>query len=81
MHVNKGDIDEFNIQWRICQGFLRKTEQWETHVKHPMKHLKVSVIFPQSRPPQSTVLIGDRRSPPPVITLYLVGVSVGSLPA
>ena len=58
---NKGDIDEFNIEWGIRQGFLRRTEQWETHVKHPTKHLKVSVVFPKSRPPQSVVLIESSR--------------------
>lgn len=47
---NKGDIDEFNIEWGIRQGFLRRTEQWETHVKHPTKHLTINVIFPKSRP-------------------------------
>lgn len=34
---NRGDIDEFNIQWGMRDGFLRSTEQWETHVKHPTK--------------------------------------------
>ena len=58
---NRGDIDEFNIEWGMRGSFLRKTEQWETHVKHPMKHLKIGVVFPQSRPPQSTVLIESNR--------------------
>ena len=24
-------MDESNIEWGIRQGFLRQTEQWETH--------------------------------------------------
>ena len=58
---NKGDADEFNIEWGIRQGFLRRTEQWETHVKHQTKRLKISVIFPKSRPPQRTMLIEGNR--------------------
>jgi len=58
---NRGDVDEFNIEWGIRQGFLRPTGQWETHVKHPTKHLKVSVVFPKSRPPLSVVLIENDR--------------------
>ena len=58
---NKGDIDEFNIEWRIRQGFLRRTEQWETHIKHRMRFLKINVIFPKSRPPQRITLIESNR--------------------
>ena len=58
---NKGDKDEFNIEWGIRQGFLRRTEQWETHVKHPTKSLKISVILPRSKPPRHTTLIESDR--------------------
>jgi len=54
---NKGDVDEFNIEWSIRRGFLRRTEQWETHVKQRTRDLKINVIFPKSRPPQRTTLI------------------------
>ncbi|MGB6681338.1 MAG: hypothetical protein WBF08_08480 [Candidatus Bathyarchaeia archaeon] len=54
---NRGDIDEFNILWNIRNGFLRKTELWETTISHPTKHLKINVIFPQKRPPLEIVLI------------------------
>jgi len=53
----KGDVDEFNIEWGIRQGFLRQAEQWETHVTHRTKRLKINVVFPRSRPPKHTVLI------------------------
>ncbi len=54
---NRGDIDEFNIQWNIRNGFLRKTELWDTTVSHPTKHLKINIIFPQKHPPLEVVLI------------------------
>ena len=54
---DKGDVDEFNIEWDMCEDFLRQAEQWETHVMHRTKHLKVNMIFPRSRPPRHTVLI------------------------
>jgi hypothetical protein len=54
---NKGDVDTFHCEWGIRQGFLRKTEQWETHVQQPTKHLQINVIFPKSRPPLQAVLI------------------------
>jgi hypothetical protein len=42
----KGDVDEFNIEWRIREGFLRQAEQWETQVTHRTKRLKINVVFP-----------------------------------
>lgn len=50
---NKGEMDEFNIEWNMQNSFLRQTEQWETHVSHRTKHLKINVIFPKSRLPQT----------------------------
>lgn len=58
---NRGEVDEFNMEWGIRQGFLRRTEQWETHVAHPTKRVKVSVIFPKSRPPRHVMLIESNR--------------------
>jgi hypothetical protein len=58
---NKGDIDEFNVDWGIRQGFLRSTEQWETHVTHRTRRLKINVVFPRSRPPRSATLIEQSR--------------------
>jgi len=57
----KGDMDEFNIDWGIRHGFLRPAEQWETHVTHRTKRLKINVAFPRSRPPKHTVLIERNR--------------------
>src|SRR4030067_2297649 len=48
---NRGDIDEFNIQWGISRGFLSPTVFWGTDVDHRTELVKVEVIFPKSRPP------------------------------
>ena len=53
---NRGDLDEFIIKWNIRNGFLRKTELWETTVSHPTKHLKINIIFPKNRPPLNVTL-------------------------
>jgi hypothetical protein len=53
----RGDIDEFNIQWGIRDGFLRQTEQWETDISHRTKRMIVNVIFPKARPPLRASII------------------------
>jgi len=59
---NKEDVDQFNVEWGIRQGFLKRTGHWETHVTHQTRCLKVKVIFPKSRPPRRITLIeGHRR--------------------
>jgi len=58
---NRGDIDEFNIRWEIRNGFLRPTEQWSTEVRRKIKHMKVSLIFPRSRPPTHWSIIEKNR--------------------
>ena len=57
----RNDIDEFNIQWGIKNGFMRSQEAWETQVSHPTRRLKVQVIFPKSRPSMQVKLIEDIR--------------------
>ncbi len=59
--MRRGDIDEFNIQWGIKNGFLRHQELWETQVSHPTRRLKVQVIFPRKRPPLRVMLLEDTR--------------------
>jgi len=58
---NKGDLDEFNIEWSIRQGFLRRTEQWETRVTHRTRRLKINVVFPKSRPPWRIIMTESNR--------------------
>jgi hypothetical protein len=60
---NRGDIDEFNIQWDIRRGFLTEDGYWSTDISQRTKHLKVNVIFPKSRPPiHLTVEENNRKS-------------------
>jgi hypothetical protein len=47
----RGDIDVFNIEWGIRNGFLRPSEQWETEVSHRTTKVKVQLMFPKQRPP------------------------------
>ena len=58
---NKGDLDDFNIEWGIKGGFLRQTEQWGTEIRRPVSKLKVCVIFPKKRPPQRMAVIEKSR--------------------
>jgi hypothetical protein len=53
---NKGDVDEFNIQWNIRNGFLTEDGYWSTDVSQRTKHLKANIIFPKSRPPLRLML-------------------------
>ena len=54
---NKGDFDEFNIQWGIRNGFTQPSEQWETEISHPTRNLKIRLIFPRDRHPNRVALI------------------------
>jgi hypothetical protein len=54
---NKGDIDLFNIEWEICQGFKNKACFWATEISHRMKSVTVKVIFPKNRPPQNASMV------------------------
>lgn len=53
---NRGDIDEFSIQWDIRRGFLTPDGYWSTDVSQPARQMKVNVIFPKSRPPLRLML-------------------------
>lgn len=53
---NRGDIDEFNIQWNLSQGFLTKDGYWSTDVSSRTRHLLVNVILPRNRPPTQITL-------------------------
>jgi hypothetical protein len=53
---SRGDIDEFEIQWKMQNGFLKETGFWGTSINHRTKHVTVNVIFPKGRPPLSASL-------------------------
>ncbi|MCI0558952.1 MAG: hypothetical protein MN733_10685 [Nitrososphaera sp.] len=57
----RGDIDDFNIEWGIRNGFIRPTELWETTFKHRTRRFKMQVIFPKERPPSRVLLIEEIR--------------------
>lgn len=54
---NKGDIDEFRIDWKMKNVFLKQIGFWETSINHKTNKLYVNVIFPYSRPPRKCSLL------------------------
>ena len=48
---NKGDMDEFNIEWGIQNGFMSKTGFWSTEICQRTKRITIQVIYPKTRPP------------------------------
>lgn len=58
---HKNDVDEFNTEWGIKDGFLRKDEQWETEIRHRINNLTVKIIFPKSRPPLKAAVTEQTR--------------------
>src|SRR5687767_13879319 len=48
---NKGDVDEFHIEWSMQHGFLKPTGFWGTGIRYKTKKVTVKVIFPKDRPP------------------------------
>jgi len=48
---NKGDEDNFNIDWKIKNGFLENARFWGTSIHHKTKKVTVQIIFPKDRPP------------------------------
>lgn len=57
----RGDVDEFNIQWGMQKGFPKTQESWETEISHRTRHLRFRVIFPADRPPRRRVCIEASR--------------------
>ena len=54
---NRGDIDDFSIEWNMQNGFLKSTGFWGTAINHRTKKATVKVIFPKSRPPMQASII------------------------
>jgi len=48
---NKGDIDEFFIEWGIQDGFLVNNGFWSTEINQRTKQIVIQIIFPKRRPP------------------------------
>ena len=58
---HRGDIEKFHIEWGIRNGFLRKTELWETEVNHRTKRFRIQIVFPKTRPPTQIWLVEESR--------------------
>ena len=54
---NRGDVDEFNIQWKMQNGFLKFNESWTTDIGDRTKHVHVSIIFPKGRHPTRIAMV------------------------
>lgn len=57
----KGEEDEFNIEWEHLNGFLKPVEEWGSEVSHRTKSLKLQLIFPKQRPPQQLFIVEHLR--------------------
>ena len=58
---NRGDQDEFNIEWDIQDGFLKPDGFWDTDITQRTKRITVEIIFPASRPPYHIMLQESNR--------------------
>ncbi|MFC2028865.1 hypothetical protein ACFLTX_02950 [Chloroflexota bacterium] len=54
---NKGDTDEFNIQWKIKDGFLVPECFWDTDITNRTRSIQINLIFPKSRRPKKVSLM------------------------
>jgi hypothetical protein len=54
---DRGDVDEFHVQWKIRNGFLKPDGFWETDVSSRTKQMKVNMIYPKDRPPYNIRLV------------------------
>ena len=57
----KGDQTKFRIQWEIKNGFLKPNGYWATDVNHFTRDMKVSIIFPEEKPPVKIILVESNR--------------------
>jgi hypothetical protein len=58
---NRGDEDEYHIQWGIRRGFIKTGGFWATEISHPTKQISVQVIFPSGRPPLHVSILEKNR--------------------
>lgn len=56
---NRGDVDEFHMEWEMRNSFVRATELWDAEINHRMRRFKIQVIFAQSRPPLRASLVEE----------------------
>jgi hypothetical protein len=72
----RGDEDEFNIEWDAYNTFLHSSEYWEAEISHRTKQLSMQMIFPKNRPPlKASIFETTRRMSQP-----LTGEAIQKLP-
>lgn len=47
----RGEIEDFHIQWEMDEAFTNDNEFWSTDISHRTKQLRLEVSFPIARPP------------------------------
>jgi len=52
-----GDVEEFNIERTIKDGYTGETQQFQTTINHQTNKLSMSVVFPVKRLPKEVLLI------------------------
>lgn len=57
----KGEEDEFNLEWEHLNGFTKPVEEWGSEVSHRTKSLQLQVIFPKRRPPKQISIVEHLR--------------------
>lgn len=55
--MQRNDTATIQIERTINDGFLTETESFQVDIDHRTRALKMSVVFPQSRPPKKVTLI------------------------
>ena len=58
---NRGDVDDFHINWDINRGFLKHKGFWASEINHFTDKLKMRVIFPKTRPPLHAIVLEKNR--------------------
>ena len=58
---NYGDIEQFLIERTIEDGFTGEVQDFQTRIDHLTHAARISVIFPQERPPKSAFLLEQSR--------------------
>jgi hypothetical protein len=69
---NKGDVSEFNFQWKMKDCFLKPTGFWGTDICHSTDHVKVQAVFPKSKPPKKVEVIEKNRRRTKVLGLNCI---------
>ena len=54
---SKGEVEDFHIERTVKDAFIQDVEWYQTEIWLPVRHVRLSVIFPQSRPCTRAVLL------------------------